>query len=135
MPKHFFRRFAAEVKYIRHHPRLKFFGMLLHDPRLWHFHRRNLASGVAIGLFSAFMLIPMQMVFAAALAIIMRANIPAAVSLVWVTNPVTIPPLLFLSYTLGAWILDVPPQGLEIELSMAWVHNLLLHSWRYCFLL
>jgi uncharacterized protein len=130
MPKRFFRRFGEEVKYIRHHPRLQFFGALLHDQRLWHFHRRTLAGGVAIGLFIAFIPLPMQMIYAAALAILFRANVPTAVSLVWITNPVTIPPLLFIAYKIGAWVLDIPPQALHMELSMTWVQGVLQHSWR-----
>ena len=49
------------------------------------------ASGgmpMAVGLFVALMPIPLQMAVAAAIAILVRSNLPISVSLVWLTNPV-----------------------------------------------
>lgn len=36
----------------------------------------------------------------------MRVNIPAAITSVWVTNPITWPVILFWQYRLGAFLLD-----------------------------
>jgi uncharacterized protein (DUF2062 family) len=59
-----------------------------------------------IGLFCAFLPLPFQMVIAASLAVLSRCNVPIAVVLVWVSNPITMTPMLFFSYQLGAWLLD-----------------------------
>jgi uncharacterized protein (DUF2062 family) len=130
MPKRYFRRFNKDVAYIRTHPRLQFFGELLHDHRLWHFQRRTLAMGAAIGLFVAFIPLPMQMIYAAALAILFRANLPVAVTFIWVSNPITIPPMLFAAYSLGAFLLDMPPNNINVEFSMAWLEHTLSTSWK-----
>lgn len=130
MIKRFFRRLTGDGVHIRNHPSLRFFGPILHDHRLWHFHRRNLAPAVAIGLFVAFIPLPMQMVYAAALAILFRANLPVAVSLIWITNPVTIPPLLLLAYQIGAFLIGLPPSTLHVEFTLEWLEQTLQHSWQ-----
>ena len=51
-----------------------------------------LSFGAAfVGLFSAFIPVPSQMLLAA-IAIVTRVNLPISVALVWITNPITIPP-------------------------------------------
>jgi uncharacterized protein (DUF2062 family) len=77
---------------------LRLFDRFLHDPNLWHLNRYSTSGAVAVGLFMAFMPIPFQMVAAGALAIMLRLNLPLAVALVWVTNPITIPPLFLFCY-------------------------------------
>lgn len=49
--------------------------------------------------------IPLQMLPAGITAYLLRFNVPAAVSVVWVTNPITWPFILYWQYRLGAWML------------------------------
>jgi len=56
---------------------------------------------MAVGLFCAFVPLPIQMLLAAAAAIIFRVNLPISVGLVWITNPVTIPPMFYFCYKVG----------------------------------
>jgi uncharacterized protein (DUF2062 family) len=114
---------------IREHKNLKFFGQLLHDPNLWHLNRRSVSGAFSVGLFVAFVPIPFQMVLAAALAIVFRINLPIAASLVWVTNPFTIPPLFYLAYKTGAWILLEPTRNISFELSVHWLMTKLEAIW------
>ncbi|MCB1903170.1 MAG: DUF2062 domain-containing protein, partial [Gammaproteobacteria bacterium] len=76
MPKQIIKRFAPDHEVIRNHKHLRIFGNLLHDPNLWHMNRRSVSGAFAVGLFWAFIPIPMQMVAAAAIAIIARVNLP-----------------------------------------------------------
>ena len=128
--KKFFKRSLPHVSDIKSHPKLQFFGELLHDPNLWHLNRRSLAGGTAVGLFIAFVPIPMQMLLAATLAIWFRVNLPLSVSLVWVTNPITIPPMFYFAYKLGAVLLCIPAQQLEFRLSQEWLLNSLGNFWQ-----
>ena len=114
---------------IREHKYLKFFGQLLHDPNLWHLNRRSVSGAFAVGLFIAFVPIPFQMVLAAAIAIFLRVNLPLAATLVWVTNPVTIPPIYYLAYKTGALILNEPTRNIKFELTFHWLMTKLGYIW------
>ena len=74
-----------------------------------------------IGLFCAFLPIPMQMVVAAFLAVVSRCNLPISVMLVWITNPITIPPMFYFTYRLGAWLLNMELTTASIDLNFAWL--------------
>jgi uncharacterized protein (DUF2062 family) len=120
MKKHLKRYFPKPAE-IKNHRFLKKFGTLFHDPNLWHFSRRSVPGAFAIGLFCAFFPFPGQMVAAALVAIWFRKNIPISVALIWITNPLTIPPIFFLNYKLGAAILGLPPVGFDFEWSLSWL--------------
>ena len=94
---------------------------LLHNEELWHMNRRSVAGAVFIGLFSAFLPVPSQMVVAAFLALAARCNLPISVGLVWISNPITIPPIFYFTYRLGAWLLDMELEADNIELSFGWI--------------
>lgn len=131
MPRKFFQRLLPPPHEIRDHRHLKrFFGDLVHDANLWHLNRRSVAGAFAVGLFVAFLPIPLQMVLAAALAILFRVNLPLSVVLVFITNPFTIPPLFYLAYKLGSLLLGQTPEPLQIELSLEWVMNQMGRIWQ-----
>ncbi|MEX2163968.1 MAG: DUF2062 domain-containing protein [Sulfuricaulis sp.] len=130
MAKKIIRRFMPDVHIIRNHKNLKFFGKLLHDPNLWHLNRRSVSGAFAVGLFMAFVPMPFQMIPAAALAILFRVNLPISVALVWITNPITMPPVFYFTYTLGTWILDKPVLDIEFEISWDWITYELHRIWK-----
>ncbi|KHD11475.1 hypothetical protein PN36_18570 [Candidatus Thiomargarita nelsonii] len=129
--KKFFKHSLPHISLFKSHPNLnKFFGKLLHDPNLWHLNRHSLAGGMAVGLFVAFVPFPGQMLLAAGLAILFSVNLPLSVSLVWVTNPITIPPAFYLAYKLGAMLLGLPTQAIELDFSPEWVFHTLANIWQ-----
>jgi uncharacterized protein (DUF2062 family) len=130
MPRKFIKRYLPGHQQICAHKHLRVFGSLLHDPNLWHLNRRSVAGAFAVGLFTAFIPVPGHMAIAGAGAIAARVNLPIAVALVWVTNPVTIPPLFYLAYKLGARLLDMPPHAFHFEMSLAWLTNELAAIWQ-----
>ena len=87
----------------------------LNRSELWHFNRRSLSGAAFVGLFSAFIPVPSQMLLAALIAIVTRVNLPLSVALVWITNPITIPPMFYASYRLGAWILGIDAADLDVD--------------------
>lgn len=77
----------------------------LHDRRLWRFERYASAKGAAIGVFFGFLIPFGQMIFAAVAAVVFRANLAIAVTSTLVTNPLTFPPIYWLAYKLGLFVL------------------------------
>ena len=51
-------------------------------------------------------------------------------ALVWLTNPLTMPPVFYFNYRLGSWLLQLPPRAFEFELSWAWLVNGLGAVWQ-----
>ncbi|MFQ5469406.1 MAG: DUF2062 domain-containing protein [Gammaproteobacteria bacterium] len=129
MPKRIIKRFMPDHKTIREHKHLQLFGTLLHDPNLFHLNRRSVAGAFMVGLFVAFIPIPFQMLLAAAVAIVSRVNLPIAVTLVWVTNPVTMGPIFYFAYVLGSKILLVPTQNIQFEVTIDWMLTQLGAIW------
>lgn len=124
MPKKLIKRLMPDHQKIRNHPHLtRIFGTLLHDPGLWHLNRRSASGAFAVGLFCAFIPLPAQMILAAAMALLFRVNLPLSVALVWLTNPVTIPPMFYGTYKVGAWLLNTPEHHFEFQLELEWLLN------------
>lgn len=131
MPKKLIKRFMPDHNTIREHKHLRFFGKLLHDPNLFHLNRRSASGAFAVGLFMAFVPLPIQMLLAASAAILFRVNLPISVVLVWLTNPVTIPPMFYFAYLVGTWIVGAPvhmEQG-SFQLSYEWLKHELGAIW------
>ncbi len=105
--KQFLKRHSPKSHEIKEHKYLGWLSQHLHDPSLWNFNRRSISKAFAIGLFCAFIPIPFQMLLAAPVAVIFSANLPVSITLVWVSNPLTIPPIFYGCYQLGAWILGI----------------------------
>jgi uncharacterized protein (DUF2062 family) len=108
-------KFIPDHDVIKGHKSLQFLGEKLHEPNLWHLNRRSVGKAFAVGLFCAWIPTPTQMAFAAAGAIYFRANIPLSVGLVWVTNPVTMPPLFYFAYLVGLYFLHLPAADFSLD--------------------
>jgi len=97
------------------------------SPELWRFTRRSVPRGVALGLFSAF-IIPIGQIFLAAfLALPARANVPLASLVTFVTNPFTFPFWLVVANKVGELTLNIDAEfggvaGKELDGGMlAWL--------------
>ncbi len=76
-------------------------------PELWHFTRRSVPSGVAIGIFAGFALPVGQIPLAAFLCLPFRANVALAVLFTFLTNPFTFPFWIWLGNKIGAFLLRI----------------------------
>lgn len=131
MPKRLIKRIIPDHDRVRGHRHLRLFGELLHDPNLWHLNRRSASGAFAVGLFAAFIPLPFQMVFAAAGAILFRVNLALSVVLVWITNPLTIPPIFYCSYLVGAWLLgDTGVSAQTVDFTLPSLLHGLGEIWR-----
>lgn len=121
MPKDLLRRHLPTPASLRELQALRPVRKWLKDPEIWHLNRRSVSGAAFIGFFCAFLPIPFQMLVAAPLAILFRCNLPLAVALVWVTNPVTIGPIFLFCYQLGSWLLNSTQSVSQFELDWAWL--------------
>jgi len=108
---------------------LRVFGALLANRQLWALNRRSVARATGVGLFLAFVPLPSQMILAAGAAIWLGFNLPVALVMVWITNPLTFPLIYYFAYRLGAWLLDTPTRELEFEMSFSWLANQVGDIW------
>ena len=83
---------------------LGWLGPWLNQTKLWHWSRRGVAMGVALGVFFGLLIPIAQIPLSVASAVVMRANIPAAVLSTLVSNPVTFGPIYYGAYRLGVWV-------------------------------
>jgi uncharacterized protein (DUF2062 family) len=127
MPRKLLKRYMPKQNALKSHKHLKWLGEHLHNPDLFHLTRKSAAKAFLVGIFCAFLPIPGQMIVAAFLALWIGSNLPISIGLVWLTNPITIPPIFYTTYKLGAWILGTPPVKIHWELHS--IHTELATIW------
>lgn len=108
---------------IKEHRILGYFGEAFDRRKVWHVTRYTVARAFAVGIFSAYLPVPFEMLIAALLAFVLRANLPISVMLIWISNPFTWPVLWGPPYVLGAAILGEPEIPPEHVLTQAWLQE------------
>jgi uncharacterized protein (DUF2062 family) len=114
MPRKFIKRHMPSAERIREVKALGLFGETLFHPALWDLNRRSAAGGVAAGLFCGLIPGPLQMLGAGAAALLFRVNLPVALLTTLYTNPLTIVPLYYAAYKIGAFVMGAAG-GTEVE--------------------
>ena len=130
MPKKTIQRFLPTPAKLRDIKSLAVFGDWIYEPNLWHINRTSTSVAFAVGLFVAFIPLPSQMVFACLISIWLRCNLPLAVALCWITNPVTIGPMFWFAYKVGALVLGETPQSEQFAISWEWLGHGLVTIWQ-----
>ena len=129
MPRRFFRKFAFKRHQIAEQWFMTPFRHLLHDHRLWGIRRKTVVPAFSLGLAVAFLPFPGHFLLAALAALALRINIPVAAVSTLVVNPVTVGPLFYSAYRLGAAMLDIAPGPFDFELSLDWMQNVFVSVW------
>lgn len=129
MPRKLLKRWSPDPHKIRETPGLQFLGKLLHDPNLFHLNRHSVSVAFMVGMFACFLPLPGQMFIAAFAALIVRCNLPIAIALVWISNPLTMPVILYGAYKVGAWILQRPHTEFSFEPTWDWLSSGFLTIW------
>jgi uncharacterized protein (DUF2062 family) len=81
-------------------------------------NRKMVSKAVFIGLFIAFIPMPMQMLAVLAVMPFVRFNVPIALAMCWLSNPLTMPPMYYMEYLTGSFFLGSEP--LDVELTLEW---------------
>ncbi|MBE7493938.1 MAG: DUF2062 domain-containing protein [Verrucomicrobiaceae bacterium] len=98
-------RFLKHPRKLRDRPVMRWFARHFLDKRVWRPTQHTFAGGMALGTFITLQLLPIQMPTATILAALFRVNIPIALVMCWVSNPVTVPFLVAAEYAVGKWFL------------------------------
>jgi uncharacterized protein (DUF2062 family) len=130
MAKKLIKKFLPHHGVITENRIIKLLGPRLQDPGLWHINRSSFSGAIATGVFCAFLPIPFQMLVAALAAIIFRFNILVAVPTVWISNPLTIAPMFYFCYRIGAAILDTRADAFHFQLTLDWLLTGLIDIWQ-----
>lgn len=93
------------------------------EPSLWRFTRRSVPRGVALGIIvGIFLMIPgIQVAGAALLALPVRANVPIAMAMTFLSNPATTPFILYAAIVTGNRFV-----GGHVDLST--IHHMIAES-------
>ena len=131
MPRKIFDKFLPSNSKIKKNKILLKLGDKLNDVRLWGINRKSIALGFAFGMFIAMIPIPMQMLVVAFLAIIFKFNIPISITLVWITNPITMPFIFYFEYIIGSFILGKETSQFYFDINWISENMILIGSSMY----
>jgi uncharacterized protein len=83
---------------------LRPFGPRIADPRLWALQRRAVTMAFGAGLAICFIPLPVHMLLAGLLAVFLRLNLPAIYTTIFLVNPLTMVPVYYAAYRVGALV-------------------------------
>lgn len=106
------------------------FRVLLEHPVYWSLNRRNVTLAFAVGIFIAFIPLPIHFLIGPVIALILRLNVPAVVAGTLLTNPFTMVPLYLSAYWVGTQLLGVPERHVEFHMTWEWLQTGLLPIWK-----
>ncbi len=120
MPRKFFKRILPDPVKIKENRYLALLGDSIHESELWHLTKCSVAGAFFIGIFCAFLPIPFQSLLAATLAILFKRNLALSVALVFITNPITMPPIFYFNYWVGSLLLGDPAVYQQAQINDIW---------------
>ena len=101
-------------KDLQSHRALYWAKPLMKNPGYWKLNEQSISRAVFVGVFISFVPLPMQMILAVLLGLCLRANLILSAALVWISNPITIPPIFYFCYRIGKWLMHIntinPPE-------------------------
>jgi len=130
MNRHWIRSLEHRLTSIKDRWYVRPFSGLLTDSRLWTLQRRSITSAFAAGLAICFIPLPVHVPVAVLVSIGLRLNLPVAIATVMLVNPLTVVPIYYLAYRVGAIVLGVPPGAFEFSLSWDWLQHGLGELWQ-----
>ncbi|WP_373020327.1 DUF2062 domain-containing protein [Thiomicrorhabdus sp.] len=104
------------------------------DRIYWAGDRKSFARAGFIGSFCMMLPVPFQMVLGSVFAYYLRANIPLATALAWITNPITMWPIWYGGYKFGVFVMgteDLYDISSNIPIaSEQWFNEVFPHIWQ-----
>ncbi|WP_347990081.1 DUF2062 domain-containing protein [Methylomonas sp. AM2-LC] len=130
MAKRAIRKIIPNQEYIKSHKILRILGPKLNQPNLWFLNRKSVSLAIAIGVFCAWIPTPAQMLISAGIAMWLGSNLPISILAVWVANPVTIAPMCYSAYMIGALFLNLDNSVSNIDFTLTWLISEIESIWQ-----
>jgi uncharacterized protein (DUF2062 family) len=84
-------------------------------------NRKMVSRAVLLGLFIAFIPMPFQMLAVLAFVPFFKFNVPIGLAMCWLSNPLTMPPMYYMEYLTGSFVLGMKPE--PVEMTLEWFSN------------
>jgi uncharacterized protein (DUF2062 family) len=124
MPRKIIRHFLPDISRLLQRPSMAWVSFLSKDPNLFQLNRHSVSLAVFVGIFCAFIPLPGQTIIAAFMCLWLSANLPIGLMLIWLSNPVTIPPMFYLTHQLGSFLLGSDAVQFTVTLNWEWFSNM-----------
>ena len=115
---------------MRNHAILRFLGHRLLKTELWNLHRRSVGGAFLLVFLVRFCRYRHKCWLLLRWQLSVDAISHFFVGVTWVTNPLTMGPMFFFAYKLGAWLLDTQVTITAVELSWSWLSSQIGQIWR-----
>ncbi|MBV9576570.1 MAG: DUF2062 domain-containing protein [Gammaproteobacteria bacterium] len=104
--RNWFKNYIKKHKLLQNNQNSGRLGKYLRSSHVWEVKKNSVARGVAVGLFVGIIpALPFQTLLTISIAILLRANLPAALLVSWISNPLTLLPIAYFTYLVGNWVL------------------------------
>jgi uncharacterized protein len=130
MPRRWIKKFAPHPHALLQRWPLRVFGPRLSDPKLWTLHRRGVTAGFGAGLAICFMPLPVHLPLATLVGVTWRINIPTIIATTLLVNPLTMVPIYYCAYRVGAAVTGAPVHRFGFRLSWDWLQHGLGPVWK-----
>ena len=130
MPRRWIKKFAPHPQVLLERWPLRIFGPRLSDPKLWTLHRRGVTAGFGAGLAICFMPLPVHLPLATLVGVTWRINIPTIIATTLLVNPLTMVPIYYCAYRVGAAVCGDRVHRFGFRLSWDWLQHGLGPVWK-----
>jgi uncharacterized protein (DUF2062 family) len=131
MPRRLIRKFAPHPYSLRKLWFFRIFGERLAHMHIWSTRRRAITAAFGAGLAICFVPLPVHLPLGLLVALLWRLNLPVLVATtVFVVNPLTVVPVYYAAYRVGAALVGQKATGFAFQLSWDWLQNGLGPLWK-----
>ena len=107
---------------------------MLGHPMYFAVNRRSVTGALAIGVFISMLPVPGHTPIAVVIALLTGVNLGVAALAAWANSPLTLVPVFYFEYRLGAFLLGLPPQRWPETVSAGWLEAQVALLWKPLFL-
>jgi len=129
MPRRLIRKIAPHPDTLRNLWFFRMFGERLADMHIWSTRRRAITAAFGAGLAICFVPLPVHLPLALLVALLWRLNLPTIVATVFIVNPLTVVPIYYAAYRIGAFAVRAKTRGFHFRLTWDWLQTGLGPIW------